>query len=974
MGRPKDEEYWNQVSVEEDGRLKCKHCGLKFRGGVSRIKAHVDRIQGKGIRICSSLPNHISASNHSQQHINVITTSQVAERVGEMTDIVGGSINHETGSTLLGVVEGDLGDIEMVDNALNPERCASLQDYEAHNGTLRTTLQSKLDVIISNLRSKEDDIQTQLQLLESRGKKRKREVDHWLCGLQDMKQRAVDIKNSLNQFECFSVVEEEIYLPEISEEFNKIQWLTKKVEEHEVKKPSVLSNEFVGSKFGKNVRKIQKLLEDDRVLMIGICGTGGVGKTFLATYMHSEIKRNKTFKDVLWVTVSHNFTIFKLQQHIAEIIKVRLSGDDERRRAMILASELEKREKIVVILDDVWKYIDLEKVGIPLGIKGIKLIITSRLKNVFEQMDCESINMITVSPFRDFDEAWELFLLKHGHLGTPSTLHPEVENIARSVVRECDGLPLGISVIARIMKGKFDLYWWRHALNRFDTLEMEVEMQEEVLSVLRRSYDNLNEKDVQKCFLYCALLANDFEIDNLIMKLADRGLLNGKSSLKEIFDEGYVMVNKLINHSLLSGSFVFARRVKMNGLVRKMAWNILKESGINMMVKCNKAMEKITHIREWTIDLEAVSLPKNMIQEIPEGTSPNCPRLSTLFLFENLIKRIPECFFTHMNALTTLDLSQNEELTCLPHSLSNLRSLTSLTLKECSKLEYIPPLGELQSLLRLQISYCFIQAAPEGLENLMKLELLDLSMNDNLKLVPGSFLPSLTNIQYLNVWGSSSISVEDVKGMTMLECFSGRFVDGDNLNRYVRETLDSGYGPQTYLIHYQDWNDKKYFTFEETPIEFECRTINIGDCKEFSYALPRDLAILSVEDNDQWECFCAPLSSNCPKHLTEISVTRCTNLESLFCLSCSLCANIESLQYLSLCNLESLTAICKEDIANLIPPPSPRGIFSNLKHFDIYHCRGIKTLLTPSLVPQLQNLECLSVSDCHSMEQIFAEL
>jgi len=26
----------------------------------------------------------------------------VAERVGEMTDIVGGSINHETGSTLLG--------------------------------------------------------------------------------------------------------------------------------------------------------------------------------------------------------------------------------------------------------------------------------------------------------------------------------------------------------------------------------------------------------------------------------------------------------------------------------------------------------------------------------------------------------------------------------------------------------------------------------------------------------------------------------------------------------------------------------------------------------------------------------------------------------------------------------------------------------------------------------------------------------
>ncbi|KAL9296718.1 hypothetical protein ACSQ67_022614 [Phaseolus vulgaris] len=478
MGRPKDEEYWNQVCEEEDGRLKCKHCGVKFRGGVSRIKAHIDRIEGKGIRICSSLPNHITSSNHSQQHINVITTSQVVERVGEMTDMVGGSINLETvtGSTLLGEVEG--GDLERVDNALNPERTASVEDYyEAGNGTLTTTLQRNLDVIISDLTSKEEDFQTQLQWLESHGKKRKREVDHWLCGLQDIKQFAIDMKNSLNQFECFSMQEEEIYLTEISEKQNKIQWLTKKVEEHEEEEPSVLSNEFVGSEFGKNVKKIQKLLKDDRVLIIGIYGTGGVGKTFLATYMH-------------------------------------------------------------------------EKVGIPLGVKGIKLIITSRLKHVFQQMDCQQLNMISVNPFREYfdgDEAWELFLLKHGHRGTPSTLPPEVENIARYVVRACHGLPLGISVIARILKGKTDINWWRHVglLNKHDTLEMGVEMQEEVLSVLRRSYDNLTEKNVQKCFLYSALLPNYLDIHDLITKLVDRGLLNGKRSLKEIFNDGNV-VDKLL--------------------------------------------------------------------------------------------------------------------------------------------------------------------------------------------------------------------------------------------------------------------------------------------------------------------------------------------------------------------------------------------------------------------------------------------
>lgn len=82
MGRPKDEHYWNLVTKEENGTLKCKQCGLMFKGGVSRIKAHVDRIKGKGVRICSSIDhdhvqnNIIYGSNHSQEAINAMTPLQ----------------------------------------------------------------------------------------------------------------------------------------------------------------------------------------------------------------------------------------------------------------------------------------------------------------------------------------------------------------------------------------------------------------------------------------------------------------------------------------------------------------------------------------------------------------------------------------------------------------------------------------------------------------------------------------------------------------------------------------------------------------------------------------------------------------------------------------------------------------------------------------------------------------------------------
>jgi len=63
----------------------------------------------------------------------------------------------------------------------------------------------------------------------------------------------------------------------------------------------------------KMLRQCGELLGDHQVFIIGIYGMGRVVKAVLATYVQSEIKRNKTFKDVLWVTISHDFTIFKLQ-------------------------------------------------------------------------------------------------------------------------------------------------------------------------------------------------------------------------------------------------------------------------------------------------------------------------------------------------------------------------------------------------------------------------------------------------------------------------------------------------------------------------------------------------------------------------------------------------------------------------------------------------------------------------------------
>jgi sentrin-specific protease 7 len=268
---------------------------------------------------------------------------------------------------------------------------------------------------------------------------------------------------------------------------------------------------------------------------------GGVGKTLLATLVENEVKRKATFNDVIWVTVSNKFSISKLQDDIAKRIGVKLEEDDERIRSNNLSLEPETKEKLVLILDDVWNYIDLQNVGIPLKVNGIKVIVTTRLKHVCYQMDCLPNHMIQMRPLRIDNEDWRLFEVKLGHDGTSTTLCPKIDNIARQIVEICGGLPLGINVMARTMKGIDCIHQWKHVLNKLKKLEVVQEVEEEFFKVLKRSYDNLKEKDMQKYFIYCALLSiddwdddddddgDDYEKNNkdeLIMKLVEGGHIN----------------------------------------------------------------------------------------------------------------------------------------------------------------------------------------------------------------------------------------------------------------------------------------------------------------------------------------------------------------------------------------------------------------------------------------------------------------
>jgi disease resistance protein RPS2 len=115
----------------------------------------------------------------------------------------------------------------------------------------------------------------------------------------------------------------------------------------------------------------------DEVLIIGVYGMGGVRKTTLVTHIHKKLIENPyTFDHVFWITVSQDFSIHKLQNDIAKIVHLDLSNvDDEKKWVAKLAQTLMRRQQSILILDDVWNHFVLEKVGIPIRVKGCKLIL-----------------------------------------------------------------------------------------------------------------------------------------------------------------------------------------------------------------------------------------------------------------------------------------------------------------------------------------------------------------------------------------------------------------------------------------------------------------------------------------------------------------------------------------------------------------------------------------------------------------------
>ncbi|KAK5834323.1 hypothetical protein PVK06_018200 [Gossypium arboreum] len=416
------------------------------------------------------------------------------------------------------------------------------------------------------------------------------------------------------------------------------------------------------------------------VNMIGLYGMPGVGKTTLAQEVGKHAGEQKLFDKVVMFTMSQNPNINNIQDKVADVFGLKFQTSSRQGRAEELFKSMQRVNKILVIVDDLWEEFELKIIGIPFGDdhKGCKILLTTRRQQVCTKMNCQKeIQLGILSE----DEAWVLFRDQAGLEGNSSALNNE----AKKVAAQCKGLPLAIVVVAKALKGEgLDLNGWKAVNQRFkDSRHLDNEDFGDVLQPLKLSYDYLKKgnnqmtvNDIQMCFLLCSLFPEDKEIDIEILIVCGIGvgLFPNANSIEDKRNEMVMAFKKLQKSGLLLETDD-ADSVKMHDVVRDFAHWLTSTGGNRFMVK--------DKLKEWPDMVEsfecytAIAL-WNCSSNIKFPDKVKFSKLKTLILqgedWVDLLV-VSSTFFEEMKALQVLFLENVSFSTERFPSLPNLKTL-----------------------------------------------------------------------------------------------------------------------------------------------------------------------------------------------------------------------------------------------------------------------------------------------------------
>ncbi|KAJ0087680.1 hypothetical protein Patl1_33098 [Pistacia atlantica] len=649
-----------------------------------------------------------------------------------------------------------------------------------------------------------------------------------------------------------------------------------------------------------------------------------------------------------------------------------------------LSSRLSNSNNNLIILDDVWEEFDFEeKIGVLLS-KGCKMLLTTRNKKVYSHREYQLL-----IPLNVLEEHEGVALLKRQARIDDDC--DKLNTLATQIARECDGLPLALVTTGRHLNGEKKIEMWELVYDKLKKSKLEDlchvnSVQRGVYASLKLSYDYLKTDEIKFCFLMCSLFPEDFEIplEDLVSIGVGLDLYKGVSSIEEARRALRSMVETLKALGLLLDAYgnIILRMhygkefVRMHDIVRDACLWITSKGENIFMSKIGMDLMQLTREKGWK-QYTAISLLENKLKELSVRLV--CPKLKILLLggedqsFYNydkskLLKVSDECF-EEMKALEVVSLRYADL------SLKSLQFLTNLKTLELSgcDLRDISFLAKLNKLEILTLRGSRFDELPIELSELKELRMLDLRWCYELKRIPSNLIRSFSQLEELYM--------EDI--------FEEREVEEKSIETGNARLSEVNYLPCLAVLYLQT-NSKclpKDFAFSELSRYKIC--VNKGHFSDILYRIlesSKALIIANIDATLLTALFKALYQS--VEYLSLEKVTGCQNilpsidqkgLKKLNTLHIADCEDLKciidasqlgeenpklhpSLEDLYLRKLPELQCIWKGPMAIHIVN------FQSLVDVYVENCKSLAYLFTLSIAQSLGQLKSLKVTVCESLE------
>ncbi|XP_031382544.1 TMV resistance protein N-like isoform X1 [Punica granatum] len=673
---------------------------------------------------------------------------------------------------------------------------------------------------------------------------------------------------------------------------------------------------------------------NEEVLMIGIYGIGGIGKSTIAKAIY-----NKYADDFEGSSFLANVKDMSGQQGLVQVqetllfeilgnASLKLFNADQ---GISVISHRLRYKRVLVVIDDIDHLDQLRKLA---GNKewfgrGSRIIITTRDRHL---LDAHGVEHFYEMKELNYLQSYRLFCLNAFREPNPPKMFKELTS---RILDYAKNLPLAVIVLGSFLCGR-TVKEWESAIARLKSVPNR-----EYNEILKISYDGLDDFD-KAIFLDIACFFNAVSLD-YVVKILDACKFFPDIGIRVLVDKSLINVenNKLWMHDLLQemGREVVRKESPNNPGERSRLWfpedviDVLTENlgtskveaiklvlpeteEVYLNAKAFKRMKRlrllIIHNAYVSGDLDYLSNNLRWVEweaypfsSLPPNFHPQ--KLVGLYLYNSRIKHLGEGYKIFKD-LRHMSLERSERLTEVP-DLSTLPNLESLILMNCSSLvELHDSVGFLDKLVTLNLEFCYHLKKLPRILKLKSLRSLLLTRCRSLEKFP-EVLEDMESLQELRLTKTSlkelPQSTASLVGLEVL-CVSGckklkGLPDGIYKLKRIKQLL-------------------------------------LQNCLQ--------LGQFSENDGEN----CVPLISAEPKF---------PMLQSLKLRNC----NLSNLNFFR--NLDCISTLEELQLSrnNFVELPSWIGRLSNLRKLDLSYCSQLKEI--PNLPP---SIESITATDCELLE------